>query len=158
MKSVFDEIEPETETTETETESKKKVSNYFQWKFISFLNGLHPTIFNSNDKIETFETSIKDEKLAYTSKFYNMLQYGKNCYFQHLKSPTKKKKQMFEGPSIVFESRISELEAQLTQAKIDLKKAQEENDSYKRRIADGTIILDGVGTESYKRQIENLQR
>lgn len=32
-----------------------------------------------------------------------------------------------ECPSIVFESRISELEAQLTQAKIELRKAQEEN-------------------------------
>ncbi|XP_045463027.1 serologically defined colon cancer antigen 8 homolog isoform X2 [Harmonia axyridis] len=100
LKSVFDELEPETETTETETESKKK----------------------------------------------------------HSKSPSKKKTQMFDAPSIVFESRISELEAQLTQARIDLKKAQEENDNYKRKIADGTIILDGVGTESYKRQIENLHR
>ncbi|XP_044754805.1 serologically defined colon cancer antigen 8 homolog isoform X4 [Coccinella septempunctata] len=100
LKSVFDELEPDTETTETETEFKKKQS----------------------------------------------------------KSPSKKKKPTFEAPSIVFESRISELEAQLTQAKIDLRKAQEENESYKRKIADGTIILDGVGTESYKRQIENLQR
>ncbi|KAL3275545.1 hypothetical protein HHI36_020304 [Cryptolaemus montrouzieri] len=74
-----------------------------------------------------------------------------------LKSPSKKKRQLFEGPAIVFESRISELEAQLTQYKIDLKKAQEENDAYKRKIADGTI-LDGVGFESYKKQIENLQR
>ncbi|KAK9892836.1 hypothetical protein WA026_022298 [Henosepilachna vigintioctopunctata] len=62
------------------------------------------------------------------------------------KSPTRKKKPLFEGPSIVFESRISELEAQLTQARIDLKKAQEENDNYR------------VGFETYKKDINNLQR
>lgn len=62
-----------------------------------------------------------------------------------------------EGPSIVFESRISELEAQLTQCKIDLKKSQDENDTLRRRINDGTI-LDSVGYESYKKQLENVQR
>ncbi|KAJ8981282.1 hypothetical protein NQ317_004018 [Molorchus minor] len=39
-----------------------------------------------------------------------------------LKSPLSSTKRIIEGPSIVFESRISELEAQLTQARIDLKK------------------------------------
>lgn len=57
----------------------------------------------------------------------------------------------------MFESRISELEAQLTQSKIDLKKAQEENENYKKKIADGSI-LDGVGFETYKKQLDNLQR
>ncbi|XP_049818676.1 serologically defined colon cancer antigen 8 homolog isoform X6 [Aethina tumida] len=75
-----------------------------------------------------------------------------------LKSPRKSKKtRIIEGPSIVFESRISELEAQLTQSKIDLKKAQEENENYKKKIADGSI-LDGVGFETYKKQLDNLQR
>lgn len=62
-----------------------------------------------------------------------------------------------EGPSIVFESRISELEAQLTQTKIELRKCQEDNDNYKRKIADGTIG-DLSTFETYKIQIENLQR
>ncbi|CAH0546199.1 unnamed protein product [Brassicogethes aeneus] len=75
-----------------------------------------------------------------------------------LKSPRKSKKtRIMEGPAIVFESRISELEAQLTQAKIDLKKAQEENDNYKRKINDGSV-LDGIGFESYKKQLDNIQR
>lgn len=77
---------------------------------------------------------------------------------QLLKSPKKtKKSRIIEGPSIVFESRISELEAQLTQARIDLKKALDENDSYKRKINDGTI-LESVGYDSYKKQIDLLQR
>jgi hypothetical protein len=44
-------------------------------------------------------------------------------------TPSKTRKGKFrstklEGPNIVFESRIAELEAQLTQSKIDLKKLQ----------------------------------
>ncbi|XP_044272208.1 serologically defined colon cancer antigen 8 homolog isoform X2 [Tribolium madens] len=73
-------------------------------------------------------------------------------------SPKKSKKsRVLEGPTIVFESRISELEAQLTQAKIDLRKALEENDNYKKKIADGSIF-DGFGFEHYKKQIDSLQR
>ena len=41
---------------------------------------------------------------------------------------------MLEGPSIVFESRISELEAQLTQARIELKKVREENQANLKRL------------------------
>lgn len=67
------------------------------------------------------------------------------------------KKRFLEGPSIVFESRISELEAQLTQTKIDLKKAQDEADEYRRKMADGTLA-DGLGFDSYRKQIETLQR
>ncbi|CAH1366130.1 unnamed protein product [Tenebrio molitor] len=73
-------------------------------------------------------------------------------------SPKKSKKSKpLEGPTIVFESRISELEAQLTQAKIDLRKALEENVNYKKKVADGSFI-DGLGFDHYKKQIESVQR
>ncbi|XP_049882131.1 serologically defined colon cancer antigen 8 homolog isoform X7 [Pectinophora gossypiella] len=61
-----------------------------------------------------------------------------------------------EGPNIVFESRIAELEAQLTQAKIDLKKVQEENNENKRKLASG--LVDSTCLDGFKRQIDNLQR
>ncbi|XP_028161481.1 serologically defined colon cancer antigen 8 homolog [Ostrinia furnacalis] len=61
-----------------------------------------------------------------------------------------------EGPNIVFESRIAELEAQLTQAKIDLKKVQEENNENKRKLASG--LVDSSCLDGFKRQIDNLQR
>ncbi|XP_060807984.1 serologically defined colon cancer antigen 8 homolog isoform X3 [Amyelois transitella] len=61
-----------------------------------------------------------------------------------------------EGPNIVFESRIAELEAQLTQAKIDLKKVQEENNENKRKLASG--LVDTTCLDGFKRQIDNLQR
>ncbi|XP_026483963.2 uncharacterized protein LOC113391997 isoform X3 [Vanessa tameamea] len=61
-----------------------------------------------------------------------------------------------EGPNIVFESRIAELEAQLTQAKIDLKKVQDENNENKRKLANG--LVDSTCLDGFKRQIDNLQR
>ena len=63
------------------------------------------------------------------------------------------------GPSILFESRISELEAQLTQQGIDYKKVLEENVEIKRKRAfGGDSALDNSCSEAYKKQIENLQR
>ncbi|XP_014208808.1 serologically defined colon cancer antigen 8 homolog [Copidosoma floridanum] len=41
-----------------------------------------------------------------------------------------------EGPSIVFESRIAELEAQLTQARLELRKAREESQASIERLAE----------------------
>ncbi|XP_011138334.1 serologically defined colon cancer antigen 8 homolog isoform X2 [Harpegnathos saltator] len=47
-----------------------------------------------------------------------------------------KKEKPLVGPSIVFESRISELEAQLTQTRLELRKAQEENQANLKRLSD----------------------
>ncbi|XP_025988636.2 serologically defined colon cancer antigen 8 homolog isoform X2 [Solenopsis invicta] len=47
-----------------------------------------------------------------------------------------KREKPLEGPSIMFESRISELEAQLTQAKLELRKAQEENQANLKRLSE----------------------
>ncbi|XP_031782528.1 serologically defined colon cancer antigen 8 homolog isoform X2 [Nasonia vitripennis] len=45
-------------------------------------------------------------------------------------------RRLLEGPSIVFESRISELEAQLTQARLELRKARDENQEHLERLAE----------------------
>lgn len=68
-----------------------------------------------------------------------------------------KTKVHLHGPNIVFESRISELEAQLAQASIDFKRLAEENESNKRKIAYGSSDIGGAG-DVYKKQVENLQR
>ncbi|XP_011635690.1 serologically defined colon cancer antigen 8 homolog isoform X1 [Pogonomyrmex barbatus] len=47
-----------------------------------------------------------------------------------------KREKALEGPSIIFESRISELEAQLTQAKLELRKTQEENQANLKRLSE----------------------
>lgn len=47
-----------------------------------------------------------------------------------------KRERLLEGPRIIFESRISELEAQLTQARLELRKAQEENQANLKRLSE----------------------
>lgn len=61
------------------------------------------------------------------------------------------------GPNILFESRISELEAQLAQLSIDLKRVTDENEELKRKRAFNNEI-DNSCSEAYKKQVENLQR
>jgi len=64
-----------------------------------------------------------------------------------------------EGPNIVFESRISELEAHLTQLKIELKKSQEEAAMYKARLANEDFTdRSHLELEPLQRQVENLRR
>lgn len=62
-----------------------------------------------------------------------------------------REKSKLSGPSIVFESRISELEAQLAQSQIDLKKLFNENEENKRKLLQGS-------SDVYRKQVENLQR
>lgn len=66
---------------------------------------------------------------------------------------------VMSGPNILFESRISELEAQLAQSNIDNKKIADENTELKRKRAfGGDSVIDNSCSDAYKKQIENLQR
>lgn len=80
----------------------------------------------------------------------------------NFKIPSKERHEIVQlsGPNIVFESRISELEAQLAQAEIDIKKLTHENNQNKQKLANGEGIRDdeSATSEVYKRQIEMLQR
>ncbi|KAL1518197.1 hypothetical protein ABEB36_001858 [Hypothenemus hampei] len=63
------------------------------------------------------------------------------------------------APSIVFESRISELEAQLTQARIDIKNAQEENSLLQMKLkTESQLPSDGPRYDYIKRQLDQCQR
>jgi serologically defined colon cancer antigen 8 len=89
-----------------------------------------------------------------------------NGMLEKYKLPSKHQK--LSGPNIVFESRISELEAQLAQASIDLQRIAEENEANKRKLTFGggghsnnSTYLNGSDSTSsdlYRKQIENLQR
>lgn len=85
---------------------------------------------------------------------------GSNDYYY--KNATKEDRQKIQlpAPNIVFESRISELEAQLAQAEIDIQKLTQENNLNKQKIAtgEGLSCNEPAIYEIYKRQIENLQR
>lgn len=75
-------------------------------------------------------------------------------------SQERRDKSQLSGPNIVFESRISELEAQLAQAEIDIKKLTHENNANRHKLATGEGVNCGESSafDAYKRQIEILQR
>jgi len=77
-----------------------------------------------------------------------------NCLKQ-VALPETSYKQYLDGPNIVYESRITELEAKLTQMRHDLKKAQDEAYGYKQKLND--CSPSSTSSEFYK-QIESLHR
>ncbi|XP_055387687.1 myosin-13 [Condylostylus longicornis] len=80
----------------------------------------------------------------------------------YAKPANKKPSRHLSGPNIVFESKISELEAELAQYSIDLKKVKAENDELKRKIASGHggsgSASSLINCELHRKQIENLQK
>ncbi|KAK9694779.1 Centrosomal colon cancer autoantigen protein family [Popillia japonica] len=153
LKSVFDHLETETET-ETDLDIAKNVKSPTKHRPLEGPT-IGPTIVF---ELETeTETDLDIAKNVKSPTKHRPLE-GPTIVFEldiakNVKSPTKHRP--LEGPTIVFESRISELEAQLTQTKIDLKKAQDENETFKRKVSDGMF---GEGLDSCKKQVENLQR
>lgn len=73
------------------------------------------------------------------------------------KSENKKQRERsLEGPSIILESRISELDAQLTQTKLELRKAQEENQVNLKRLSKGS--WNGSGITELKAELDKALR
>lgn len=67
------------------------------------------------------------------------------------------------APNIVYEARISELEAELMQANIDLKRVRNENEDLKRKLAhtdplSAVATLGSVNCETHRKQLELLQQ
>ncbi|EDV94942.1 GH13597 [Drosophila grimshawi] len=67
------------------------------------------------------------------------------------------------APNIVYEARISELEAELMQANIDLKRVRTENEELKRKQAhtdprSAVALLGSVNCETHRKQLELLQQ
>lgn len=82
---------------------------------------------------------------------------GSNEYDYQSGSKERYSKTHLSGPNIVFESRISELEAQLAQAEIDIKKLTQENNLNKQKLANGEGNETGTN-DLYRRQLDALQR
>lgn len=82
---------------------------------------------------------------------------GSNEYDYQSGSKDRYSKVHLSGPNIVFESRISELEAQLAQAEIDIKKLTQENSSNKQKLANGEGNESGAN-DIYRHQLDALQR
>ncbi|XP_055849229.1 serologically defined colon cancer antigen 8 homolog isoform X2 [Episyrphus balteatus] len=94
------------------------------------------------------------EKVSASSESEDNLRY---C-----KSPKKREKaspRYSGGPSIVYESKISQLEAELAQSNIDLRKVRGENEDLKRKLSYpvGGTLSSSLNCETHRKQIETLQ-
>ncbi|XP_046806256.1 kinesin-related protein 4 isoform X3 [Lucilia cuprina] len=102
-----------------------------------------------SEKITTSPSSDSDD-ILYTNK----------------KTSTPRKKEVkspryASAPNIVYEARISELEAELMQANIDLKRVKTENDDLKKKLARSDISTSSnsaLNCEAHRKQIELLQK
>lgn len=125
-----------------------------------------------------FTTRFQDELSSLLSKVKEVISENEHLHekqkskliksvFEHLETETdtetepelleSRKKRIIEGPAIVFESRISELEAQLTQARIDLRKAQEDNELLRKKLSDGSQ-QDSNSCDNFRRQLDNCNK
>lgn len=86
--------------------------------------------------------------------------------YTNKKTSTPRKKEVkspryASAPNIVYEARISELEAELMQANIDLKRVKNENDDLKKKIARTDFSCtpnSAVNCEAHRKQIDLLQK
>lgn len=146
------------EKQESYIEQLEKESNFCRVSFDSFRsdNQVNEIMFRQ-DELSTLLTKVKDvvsenEVLTERAKYGSEADDGYEPFIRSKFSVT-------SGPNILFESRISELEAQLTQMGIDYKRIADENAELKRKKAfGGDAAPDNSCSEAYKKQIENLQR
>lgn len=108
---------------------------------LTFIQGELNNILNKvKNVINENEALIEQTKLSTITS--DSSESESNDLIYRIQPNERHEKTALYGPNIVFESRISELEAQLAQAEIDIKNLSQETNS----------------SEIYKRQIEALQR
>ncbi|XP_049304558.1 serologically defined colon cancer antigen 8 homolog isoform X7 [Bactrocera dorsalis] len=113
----------------------------------------------------TSPSSDSDEQQHYKKKTSTTPRSKKETSSAAVKSP-----RYASAPNIVYEARISELEAELMQANIDLKRLKTENEELKRKLAHvDPLVLAGAHTnapasssstnncDAHRKQIEHLQ-
>lgn len=103
----------------------------------------------------------ENEALTEQTKIENVASDSSDCdsneYDHQIGSKDRYSKAHLSGPNIVFESRISELEAQLAQAEIDIKKLTQENNLNKQKLAN-CEKKDTGANDICRRQLDTLQR
>lgn len=117
---------------------------------------LNSKIISRQDELSTLLTKVKDV-VSENEVLTDRARYGSEAdEYEPFRSS---KFTATSGPNILFESRISELEAQLAQTNIDYKKIADENVELKRKRAfGGDSVMDNSCSDAYKKQIENLNR
>lgn len=141
----------------------EKQENYIEQleKESQFCRGELSTLLNKvKDVISENETLTDQAKSSLPrSLFPNETSESDDIEIHDFRKTYPKPRVPLEGPNIVFESRISELEAQLAQSGIDIKRLHDENESNKRKLNAGTNNPgDPMVNDAYKKQIETLSR
>jgi serologically defined colon cancer antigen 8 len=114
--------------------------------------------FPIQDELSTLLTKVKDV-VSENEQLTERVKFGSDAGDSYEPLMRTSKFTATSGPNILFESRISELEAQITQMNIDYKKVSDENVELKRKRALGVDpTVDISCTDAYKKQVENLQR
>ena len=155
------------EKQEDYIEQLEKESKYCRNE-LSNLLGKVKDVINENEQLTEHARSElnnlgKPDKLATTSPSSDSddLLYGTK------KSSTPRKKEIkspryASAPNIVYEARISELEAELMQANIDLKRVKTENDDLKKKLnrldATPSTTNSAANCEAHRKQIDSLQK
>nr|CAD7392321.1 unnamed protein product [Timema cristinae] len=151
LKSVFDSYETGDDEDDHDMDSEEKMS--------ALRDLMAYQVLTATNQVSSLHDLMLCQVLAAANKRVMLLPHVR---ISEKRKPLETKKKRLEGPSIVFESRISELEAQLTQTKLDLKKALEEADLYKKKLTDqhyGSDLSHSSGSpDSQRQQIDTLQR
>lgn len=150
------------EKQESYIEQLEKESNFCRVSFCELSVELNEILIiflcnNYQDELSTLLTKVKDV-VAENETLSDRVKYGSEVDDSYEPYTRSSKFSVTSGPNILFESRISELEAQLAQSDIDYRRLSEENVEMKRKRAfGGDSFVDNSCSEAYKKQIENLQ-
>ncbi|KAM7361767.1 uncharacterized protein ACRADG_012676 isoform 1-T1 [Cochliomyia hominivorax] len=157
------------EKQEDYIEQLEKESKYCRNE-LSNLLGKVKDVINENEQLTEHARSElnnlgKSEKIT-TSTTTSPSSDSDDIMYANKKTSTPRKKEpksprYASAPNIVYEARISELEAELMQANIDLKRVKTENEDLKKKLArsDYSTTPNSVSNcEAHRKQIDLLQK
>lgn len=143
------------EKQESYIEQLERESQFCRGELSTLLNKVKDVISENETLTDQAKTSLP------RALFPNETSESDEIEIHDYRKPYPKSSRLpLDGPNIVFESRISELEAQLAQSAIDIKRIHDENELNKRKLnsGSGNASDSNVTNDAYKKQIENLSR
>ncbi|KAL6430175.1 hypothetical protein ACFW04_007732 [Cataglyphis niger] len=140
LQSIPPELTSFIERQEDYIEQLERESQYCRDELINLLSKVREVVAENEALHNRNQTALSKCALQ-NHKDHCTSQADQECRKQdtsdhHIDNLESKREKFLEGPSIMFESRISELEAQLTQAKLELRKVQEENQANLKRLSE----------------------
>ncbi|XP_029162843.1 serologically defined colon cancer antigen 8 homolog isoform X2 [Nylanderia fulva] len=141
LQSIPPELTSFIERQEDYIEQLERESQYCRDELINLLSKVREVVAENEALHNRNQTSLS--KCALQNHKDHCTGTDQECRKQdasdhHVGNLEGRREKFLEGPSIMFESRISELEAQLTQARLELRKVQEENQANLKRMSESS--------------------